>query len=69
MLNKLKFKLLGWLLGDICEKAGGDYTCDKCYLRVGEGEYGPCGQNDIFRQAVRSWRLKDYYECWNVTEE
>ena len=67
MLNKLKFKLLGWLLGDICRRS--DYSCSKCYLCLDEGEYGRCGMTDVYRQAVRAWKLKDYYECWNVTED
>lgn len=67
MLCKLKFKLLDWLLGDICRRSGDGDTCE-CYLSSNDGPYFKCVQNKVYRQAVRAWKLKDYYECWNVEE-
>ena len=71
MLGELKFKLLGWLLSDICTKAGGDNTCDNCYLQPFDKDdvFCVCGRTEVFRQAVKSWKLKDRYESWNVRED
>lgn len=51
-MNRLKYKLLRWLLGDICTRS----NCEQCRLR-GSGRYS-CKQNDIYPQARRVWRIK-----------
>lgn len=56
--NRFKYRLLVWLLGDVCCKS----DCDKCLLttRVVIGDYeGPgCGEEDILYQAREAWRIE-----------
>lgn len=51
-MNRLKFRLLLWLLGDICERS----ECKHCRLR-GNGRYD-CKQSDVFAAARRAWKIK-----------
>lgn len=51
-MNRLKFRLLLWLMGDICERN----ECKHCGLR-GSGRYD-CKQSDVFAAGRRAWKIK-----------
>lgn len=60
MIARIKYRLLMWLLGDICEKS----ECEKC--RMG-GECSipgftnniQCYENEVSVQARRVWKLEE----------
>ena len=59
MLGRIKFKLLKWLLDDICMKS----ECRQCQLSSEieiNGYVGTaCGEEDIFIQARKAWGLEE----------
>lgn len=57
MWNRFKYRLLRWLMDDICEQ--GD--CNNCWLYnktnfAGTDCYA-CHQGDVFRQARKVWGI------------
>lgn len=61
MFERLKYRLLTWLLGDICMRSHEMcYGCTMCYEDPDDGAPGCC-ENDIRIQARRVWGLED--EC------
>lgn len=59
MLERLKYRLLRWLLGDICMRSHG--MCYGCQIRYTDEEDGSacCGINDILWEARRAWGLEN----------
>lgn len=59
MLRRIKYRLLLWLLGDICERSG----CNECAMcrnvRVGDWTEHGCFENDVVRQACIVWDLEE----------
>lgn len=57
MFRKFKYRLLRWLLDDICEKS----KCDTCALsyeiEVGGYKGNACREGDVFYQARNAWDL------------
>lgn len=57
MLRKFKYKLLRWLLDDICKKS----NCNACTLsykiEVAGYKGDACKEGDIFYQARNAWNL------------
>ena len=59
MLRRIKYKLLCWLLDDICIKS----KCKNCAMchhseRYADALVDGCGENEVFVQARRAWGLK-----------
>lgn len=54
MIGFIKYKLLKWLLGDICNK--GD--CKDCEMDKGEYPWCDTLQKDILKQARKVWRIE-----------
>lgn len=58
--NRFKYRLLVWLLGDICCKS----DCKNCIMRTRvrfEGcdyEDWGCEEQDVFYQARKVWRIE-----------
>ena len=52
MVKRLKYKLLVWLLGEICERS----DCKRCRFYHGR----ECHQGDTYAQARRVWGLEVY---------
>lgn len=52
----IKYKLLCWLLGDLCVRS----RCDSCrMMNFSYGDhYCPCNENDIYIQARKVWGIK-----------
>ena len=66
MLGRIKYKLLKWLLDDICIKS----ECGECLLyRACEIEclkntvFFECLENDVFKQARKVWGLEEDEQC------
>ena len=68
MLRRIKYRLLRWLLDDICDRF--ESECEKCFLtneiNVDGYKCSACFQDDVLRQARRVWDLmypweKDIY--------
>lgn len=57
MFGYFKYKLLCWLLGDICQQS----DCDTCGLNTGESVISlcPCVENRIYTQARKAWNLEE----------
>ena len=59
MVRRIKYKLLCWLLDDICLKS----NCKDCalgHIKRAGCMHGPaCEENDIFVQARRAWCIKE----------
>lgn len=59
MLGRIKYKLLCWLLGDIC--CGSD--CHTCQLghktEIGGYEGIACQEEDVYIQARKVWGLEE----------
>lgn len=60
MIRRIKYRLLRWLLDDICEKS----TCESCCMGGESTIPGfqnsiQCFDNDIFVQARRVWGLEE----------
>ena len=60
MLRRIKYKLLKWLLGDICEKS----YCQECRMGgecniPGIKESIQCFENEVFVQARKVWGLEE----------
>lgn len=56
MIGQIKFRLLCWLLGDICMKS----SCIDCEVDKG-GDVDvmcPCGEKYIYTQARKVWGLE-----------
>ena len=55
LLNRIKYRLLRWLLDDICCKS----ECEKCVLShaitVGDYQGNACHEEDVFYQARTVW--------------
>ena len=49
--NRFKYRLLVWLLGDICEKT----VCDECEFNTGPMH---CFMNECHYQARKTWRIE-----------
>lgn len=61
MLGRIKYKLLVWLLDDICKKT---MHCEKCYMgcecTIADLKNSTeCCEYDIFNQARRVWGLEE----------
>lgn len=54
-MGRIKYKLLCWLLGDLCARS----ECGVCELwQYAYGNhYCPCNENDIYRQARKVWKI------------
>lgn len=55
MFNRIKYKLLCWLLNDICRRTE---DCDRCKFNRGGCKIEECAQADAFGQALRVWNLE-----------
>lgn len=59
ILNKIKYRLLQWLINDICKNSEGYY--DECVLRynirVREGTRHTI-RDELFTHAKKVWRIK-----------
>lgn len=57
MIERIKYKLLCWLLGDICKNC----KCDTCALsydiEVAGYKGNACREGDVFYQARNAWDL------------
>lgn len=64
MLRRIKYRLLRWLLDDICKRGGVEaWDCKKCTLDYEidvDGFRGwSCLLNDVFAQARKVWGLEE----------
>lgn len=62
MFNYIKYRLLQWLLDDICERSGIFVSdCDRCdiSLRNDKGACCSCGMNGVYKQARKVWKLEE----------
>lgn len=64
MLRRIKYRLLRWLLDDICMRhsplASDCVKCPMSYEAHVDDLIGPaCLQNDIFVQARKVWKLEE----------
>ena len=57
MIKRIKYRLLCYLLGDICKKS----TCESCKICSCNltNVYCPCGENYIYKQARAVWGLEE----------
>lgn len=59
MLKRIKYKLLRWLLEDICLKS----ECKECHLRYDTNFCGTvchqCLKGEVFSQAYKAWGLEE----------
>ena len=60
MLGRIKYRLLRWLLDDICEKS----VCESCRMGgecsiAGIPHSIQCFENEVFVQARRVWKLEE----------
>lgn len=57
MIRRIKYRLLEWLLNDICIKS----DCEKCDMTeeidIDGYKGGACMEMDVFRQARKVWGL------------
>lgn len=53
MLNRIKYRLLIYLLNDICERS----ECDICDFDMSSVTPYSCHQNRVFVQARKVWGL------------
>lgn len=55
IIYRIKWKLLDWLLDDICKRCPG---CDECHMGV-DSESSPgyyeCSAYDVRKQAMKTW--------------
>lgn len=62
LLNRLKYKIFVWLMGDICDKSQCEYCEFGCYCEIA-GESGlACTMNDAHVQARKVWGLEETSE-------
>ena len=57
MLRQIKYRLLRWLLDDICEKS----ICESCCIGGVKKDINAivCFENDVFVQARKVWGLEE----------
>ena len=58
LLNRIKYKLLNRLLGELCMKSGG---CRTCAARIGDvkGASFSCAHGYVYDQAEKVWKIPD----------
>lgn len=56
MWGHIKYKLLCWLLGDICRRTE---NCDRCKFNRGGCKIEECTQSDAYGQGLTVWLLQE----------
>lgn len=59
LINRIKYDLLKWLLGDICK---GCSDCKECLLGHESeiySEFYECSKDGVYTQAKKAWGLED----------
>lgn len=57
--NRIKYKLLKWLLDDICVSSEYERCCLGSEINI-DGYVGcACGEEDVFIQARKAWGMEE----------
>ena len=62
MFGYIKYRLLRWLIDDICTKSGVFvHDCKNCDMNIGNTDtvQWPCAMQGVFEQAVKAWKLME----------